>query len=123
MRIFQTREFKKRAAACNLTDEHLIKCIQEFEQGLRGDSLGGNLYKKRIAARGGGKSGGFRTILLYQDSSQRIFCLHIFSKKEKTDLNSVEIESLIELGKKYLQLSTSQLEQALEIGNLQEIVR
>ena len=36
-------------------DEQLLACAREFEQGLTGDALGGNLYKKRVSIEGRGK--------------------------------------------------------------------
>lgn len=121
MRVFKTRPFAKRAASYGLSDERLLDCIREFEQGLIGDSLGGNLYKKTVSIHGRGKRGGLRTILLYKDSPDRVFCLHVFSKNEKSSLTSVELEFLRELAKEFLQLTIKQIDSCLETGYLEEV--
>lgn len=64
MRTFKTLQFAKSANLCGLSDEKLIECVREFERGLIGDSLGGNLYKKRVSTAQCGKRGGLRAILV-----------------------------------------------------------
>ena len=44
----------------------LLKAAKEIDQGLVDASLGGNLVKKRVARKGEGKRGGFRTIVVFQ---------------------------------------------------------
>ncbi|WP_420800670.1 type II toxin-antitoxin system RelE/ParE family toxin [Photorhabdus temperata] len=35
------------------------------------------LYKQRVARKGQGKSGGFRTVILYQTAEHAFFCLWV----------------------------------------------
>ena len=65
----------------------LCEAVQEFESGLFEASLGNQLFKKRIALSGRGKSGGTRTILFYQEGKKLIFCFG-FSKNEQDNLDS-----------------------------------
>ncbi|MCC2666235.1 MAG: hypothetical protein K0S63_151 [Gammaproteobacteria bacterium] len=73
MRIFKNKMFFKWAKSESLTDSTLLKAAKEIDQGLVDASLGGNLVKKRIARKGHGKSGGFRTIVVFKKEHRTIF--------------------------------------------------
>jgi hypothetical protein len=45
------------------------RAVDEIASGLIHASLGGGLYKQRVARAGQGKSGGFRTILIVNSIS------------------------------------------------------
>ncbi|MGU3537507.1 type II toxin-antitoxin system RelE/ParE family toxin [Methylobacterium sp. A54F] len=51
--------------------------------------LGGYLIKQRVARRGQGRSGGFRTILFYKRGKVAVF-LHMFAKSERANLTKKE---------------------------------
>jgi hypothetical protein len=70
MSIIKTRAFAKDAKAEGLTDEALIRAIQEVRRGLVDADLGGSLVKKRIATGNRGKSGELRTILVCKGISR-----------------------------------------------------
>ena len=61
--ILKRRDFARWQASEKLPDAALCKAVQEMENGLIDADLGGSLYKKRVARLGGGKSGGYRTLL------------------------------------------------------------
>jgi hypothetical protein len=67
-----------------LSDAALCKAVQEMESGLIDADLGGFLYKKRVARPGGGKSGGYRTLLSARIGSRYVF-LHGFPKSDKAN--------------------------------------
>ena len=58
-----TKEFSKWSAKQRMADNALGDAIDEIVEGMFEASLGGNLYKKRIAFEGRGKSGSARAIL------------------------------------------------------------
>ena len=64
MQIYETKKFKKWAAKNKISDEKLLNAISEIDKGLGIVNLGGDLYKARIA-KNKGKSGGYRTIIIY----------------------------------------------------------
>ena len=64
MRIFKNKPFTRFARKADLGDKELEKAIADAARGLVDADLGGGLLKQRIARRGYGKSGGFRTIIL-----------------------------------------------------------
>ena len=50
-----------------------------------GRRSGGGVFKQRIAREGGGKSGGFRTIILFKVGGHSFF-VEGFAKNEKTNV-------------------------------------
>lgn len=91
-----------------------------MESGLVDADLGGFLYKKRIARPGGGKSGGYRTLLSARIGSRYVF-LHGFPKSDKANITQDERKALQFAGKVFLELSAENLAKALESGVLLEV--
>jgi len=64
--------------------------------------LGGYLFKKRIARPGGGKSGGYRTILGFRrTSTERTIFLYGFAKNQRANIvggGLLAKGSIVELG-------------------------
>lgn len=91
-----------------------------MESGLIDADLGGFLYKKRIARRGGGKSSGYRTLISARIGNRYVF-LHGFPKNDKANITQDEKKALQFAGKVFLELSTDALLKALQSGVLLEI--
>lgn len=89
MRIFKTREFSKFARKEGITDKKLRKAVEDAERGLIDADYGGGVIKQRVARPGEGKSGGFRTIILYR-RAERAFFVHGFAKSDKANLSESE---------------------------------
>ena len=86
MVIFKHRRFQQWAKTESLTDEALKKAIDEIESGLHDGSLGGSLYKKRVAMPNQGKRGSYRTLIAFQHG-ERAFFLYGFAKNVKANIN------------------------------------
>jgi hypothetical protein len=97
-----------------LSDEDLKRAIREVRQGLTGNALGGSLFKKRVAIGSKGKSGGLRTILAYKAPTADIFCLYVFAKKERDNIDADELKALRQLAKVYLQMTEKEIVEAVE---------
>jgi hypothetical protein len=54
----------------------------------------GGCRKIRVAGRGKGKSGGYRTITFYAGENLPVFLLTVFSKGERTNLSKSECNCL-----------------------------
>ncbi len=91
-----------------------------MESGLIDADLGGNLYKKRVARPGAGKSGGYRTLLSARVGHRYVF-LHGFPKSEKANITQDEKKALQYAGKVFLELSAKDLVKALLSGVLLEV--
>lgn len=118
--VFKRKDFARWQAGEKLPDTDLCAAVKEMESGLVEASLGGLLYKKRVARAGGGKSGGYRTVLSARIGSRYVF-LHGFPKSAKANISEDERKALQFAGKAFLDLSVADLATALKIGVLLEV--
>ena len=118
--ILKRKDFARWQAAEKLPDAVLCKAVQEMESGLIDADLGGSLYKKRVARPGGGKRGGYRTLLSARIGSRHVF-LHGFPKSDKASITQDEKKALQFAGKVFLELSTEALSKALQANVLLEV--
>lgn len=118
--ILKRKDFARWQAGEKLPDVVLCEAVQEMERGLIDADLGGFLYKKRVARHGGGKSGGYRTLLLAKIGNRYVFLLG-FSKSDKANITQDEKKALQFAGKVFLQLTALALSKALQAGVLLEI--
>ncbi|WP_322997170.1 type II toxin-antitoxin system RelE/ParE family toxin [Castellaniella sp.] len=118
--ILKRKDFAHWQSAEKLPDSALCKAVEEMESGLIDADLGGMLYKKRIARPGGGKSGGFRTLLSARIDDRYVF-LHGFAKSDRANITQDEKKALQYAGKVFLELPAHALSKALESGVLLEV--
>ena len=121
MRIFKTRWFTKWAGKEGLTDKVLSAAIAEMETGLIDADLGGNIYKKRVARPGQGKSGSTRIIVAFK-IGEKAFFMYGFAKNKMDNINDKELEVFKIVGGDLLSYNGKQLETALEKGELMEVI-
>lgn len=119
-RFLKRKDFAKWQAGEKLPDAALCKAVNGMESGLIDADLGGLLYKKRVARPGGGKSGGYRTLLSARIGSRYVF-LHGFAKNDKANITEDEKRALRFAGKVFLDLSGEALAKALQSGVLVEV--
>jgi hypothetical protein len=120
MRVLKRKDFARWQGGERLPDDALCKAVREMEVGLIDADLGGFLYKKRVARPGGGKSGGYRTVLSARIGQRYVF-LHGFAKHEKANITQGEKKALQFAGKVFLDLSPADLIKALHVGVLVEV--
>ncbi|MGY6269839.1 type II toxin-antitoxin system RelE/ParE family toxin [Achromobacter denitrificans] len=120
MKILRRRGFARWQAGERLPDAALCKAAREMEGGLIAADLGGMLYKMRVARAGGGKAGGYRTLLSARIGSRYVF-LHGFPKSNKTNITENERKALQYAGKLFLDLTGEALGLALRTGVLLEV--
>eukprot|EP01136_Pigoraptor_vietnamica_P009082 Opistho-1_new@45234 len=104
MRIFQNKSFKKWATEEGLSDSDFLATIDEMERGLTGDSLGSNIFKKRMGVAERGKSGGVRTIIAYK-SENKAFFLVGYAKNEQANISNADEKALKMAAKELLKYS------------------
>jgi hypothetical protein len=119
-RILKRRDFARWQEGENLSDAALCKAVDEMEKGLIDADLGGFLFKKRVARPGGGKSGGYRTLLSARIGSRYVF-LHGFAKNDRANITTGEKKALQFAGKVFLELAADDLVKALKSGVLMEV--
>jgi len=95
MRVFKGKQFSRWAAAEGISEADLCQAAGEAFAGQFEADLGGYLFKKRISRSGGGKSGGYRTILGFRKAnSERIFYLYGFPKNVRANITAREQTAL-----------------------------
>ena len=90
--------------------------------GLIDADLGGGLIKQRVARKGQGKSGGYRTILAYRSGERAVF-LYGFAKKQRDNIEADELEDWREIGSSLLRASMEAIERAIADDELMEVYR
>ncbi len=93
MRVFKNKAFARFARKARITDAVLCAAIADASRGLIDADLGGGVLKQRIARQGGGKSGRFRTIILFRIRERALF-VHGFAKNEQDNIRDDELAAL-----------------------------
>lgn len=112
-----TKSFARFARNAGLTDTALIIAIERAEAGGIDADLGGNVMKQRIARPGEGRSGGFRTLILFRLAHRAIFA-YGFAKNVKSNITPKELEALRELATELLGYSEPEIQRAVRSGAL-----
>jgi hypothetical protein len=120
VRIFKTRVFVRFARKVKLGDKALREAVSEIERGLIHADLGGGVIKQRIARSGGGKSGGFRTIVLYRVKNRAVF-VYGFEKSGQDNIANDELREFRRLADKMLAYSDTEIGAAIEAGAVIEV--
>jgi len=118
--ILKISTFERWQKKTDLADHALRQAVVEMEQGLIDADLGGGVVKKRVARTGGGKRGGYRTILATNRQDMWIF-LYGFEKNERDNITYQELRALKRMAKELLSLSAANIRMALQHGELREI--
>lgn len=121
MRIFKNKSFTRFARKAGLSDEVLRETVGNAERGLIDADLGGGVIKQRIARPGGGKSGGFRTIVLFR-AGARAFFVHGFAKNEQDNIRDDELATFKMLAAQMLTYDDAAIAKAVEGGVLIEVI-
>lgn len=120
MTVYVTKEFGRFARKAGLANAKLLQAAQDVAAGHYDANLGGGVFKQRVAREGGGKSGGFRTIILFRVGSHSFFA-HGFAKSDKANVSTKELKALKRLADVLLRFSDAQLEEAQAAGELIEV--
>ena len=120
MRVFKTKAFARFARREGIDDAALGDAVGRAERGQVDADLGGGVIKQRVARRGAGRSGGFRTVVAYQTGEISVF-LYGFAKNERENISSDELKNLRKAARFYFGLSRKDLETAAVAGTLTEI--
>jgi len=121
-RIFANRWFAKFAAKEKISDATLADTVRRAESGLIDADLGSGLIKQRIAREGEGKSGGYRSILIFRSGERAIF-VFAFAKNAKANLSAAELNVYRKAARILLELGDDEIETEVEVGRLVEVKR
>ena len=120
MRIFKNTWFTRFAKREKISDDALCKAIAEAERGVVAADLGGHIIKQRVARPGQGKSGGYRTIVIFQQNDKSFF-VYGFAKSDRANIDKAELEAFRQAAVNLLALDEEQLDKLLENGALTEV--
>jgi len=91
--VVETPYFTAAAKREHLSDEEIADIVTYLAEnpdvGVVMPGTGG-ARKLRFAARGKGKSGGFRVVTFYADETFPVFLLNVYSKSVKEDMSQAE---------------------------------
>jgi hypothetical protein len=120
MTVRMTKAFARFARKAGLADASLTKAAAEVAAGEFDDDLGGHVYKQRVARAGGGKSGGFRTIILFKVGGHSFFA-HGFAKNEKANVTAKELKALKKLAEVLLTMSEADIDKGIAAGEFVKV--
>ena len=120
MRIFKNKRFTKFAKDEGISDTKLRNAVKDAEAGLIDADYGGGLIKQRIARPNEGKSGGYRTIILYCRGDKAFF-VYGFPKNARDNINKIEEREYKDFAKIIFALSDEQLKKLIDDGFYKEI--
>ena len=120
-RIYKNRWFAKFASREGIDDAMLIAAVKQAEDGLNDADLGGGLIKLRVAREGGGKSGGYRTLIFFRQNERAVFAFG-FAKNDRANLDAVELRTFKKAAKIMLVLTQDQIELEVQAGRMMELI-
>ena len=120
MLLYKNGWFDKFARKEKISDKALCDAIKRAEQGLIDADLGGGVIKQRIARPGEGKSGGYRTIILYRMQDRAVF-VYGFAKSHRENLSADELVDYRIAAKLVLGLTEAQIEVEVKSGRWTEV--
>ncbi len=112
----KTKWFNKWAKKNTVSDKSLLKTLKNVSDNLGTVNLGFGLYKVRTPKIGQGKSGSFRTIVVFKESEIAIF-VYGFSKTDKGNLEKEELKYFKKLAKDLLKVKQQKYLELEKLGN------
>lgn len=121
-RVFQTKWFQRSARKEEIGAAALLDAVERAENGQIDADLGGSVIKQRIARPGHGKSGGYRTIIVFRKGDRAVF-MYVFPKNKRDNITTDELVAFREAAKYILALTEHQIAALLKKGDLVEAKR
>jgi hypothetical protein len=119
-RVFKTRWFQRFARKEKIGDAVLLDSIARAEKGQVDADLGGGVIKQRIARPGQGKSGGYRTIVLFKQGQRAVF-IYGFAKSERANIDTDEEKQFKDAARHVLRLTEKQIAELVKEGDFVEV--
>lgn len=120
MRIFKNAWFCRFARREKIKDAVSKEAIVRAERGLIDADLGGGVFKQRLARPGQGRSGGYRSIIIFQ-KGERAFFVYGFAKSDRENIDPDEAAAFKKSAKAFFALSDKQIEILIKDKELSEV--
>lgn len=103
-----------------IADAKLCEAVRRAETGAIDADYGGGVIKQRIARPNEGKSGGYRSIILFRLGERAVF-VYGFAKNERDNIDASDERDFKRLAKVLLTVSDSELEVLVDEGKYVEV--
>lgn len=120
MRIFCTKAFRRFLQAEMIGPDRLFAALDDLEKGQGGSDLGGGVYKQRIPRRGGGKSGGYRVIVLLKIGRRAVF-VYGYTKSVRANIGVKDLVAFRALADVLLYAGEEEIKAALQNRTIFEL--
>lgn len=103
--VCELKSFQRDAAEAGMTQDEIDELIDFLSlDPMAGEEIQGTggCRKVRVAGRGKGKSGGFRTVTFYSGLELPLFLVTVFSKGERSNLSKADRNYLAKLTKELI---------------------
>jgi len=120
--IYELKSFARFARAEDIDDGSLAEAVERAARGLIDADLGGGLIKQRIARKGQGRRGGYRVMVAFRAADFAVF-LFGFAKSAQANLDDRQLNMLRGFAAAWLAADAKTIRQALEQGELVEVLR
>ncbi len=120
MRAYKTKWFARFARREGIADASLLEAIERADRGLIDADLGGGLIKQRVARKGEGRSGGYRTIVAYRTQDRAFFILG-FAKSERENIKPDELRTTLDIAEDWMKADAKRILRGIFEGEIQEI--
>jgi hypothetical protein len=120
LRVLKNPWFVRFARKERISDSALCDAVARAEKGLVDADLGGGVIKQRVARLGAGRSGGYRTLILYRNGERAVFAFG-FAKSGMDNIDEKDELRLKELAELTLGFSDLEITRLVEGGKLLEV--
>lgn len=120
MKIYKNLVFARFARRQRISDKALCEAIERAERGLIDADLGGGVIKQRIARPNEGRSGGFRSLILFRVAQRAIFAFG-FAKNQRDNISDDNLKALKLVAKTLLELDDERFQELVEKEELTEV--
>ena len=121
LRIFKNAWFCRFARREKIKDAALKEAVARAEKGSIDAKLGGGVIKQRLARPGHGKSGGYRSIVIFRKGA-RAFFVYGFAKSDRENIDPDEAAVFKKSADVFFSLSEKQIEALLKEAALTEVL-
>ncbi len=121
MRVFKTKPFSRFSSIEGIEDVLLCEAVKRAESGLIDADHGGGVIKQRLPREGQGRSGGFRSIVLFRQGNRAIFA-YGFAKNQRENIGRPELKAFRKLADVMLSLDDRALKAAISNGTMMEVI-
>ena len=121
-RILMNRWFMRFAAKERIGSRALIEAIERADRGLIDADLGGGVIKQRVARQGQGRSGGYRTLILFRVGRRAVFAFG-FAKSDQANIAPADLALLKDIASMTIALTEDDIARLVATGQLIEVLR